>query len=263
MGNNTVILVILLLLTLSALFSGLSLGFFTLRKNDLKRKAELGDRNAEKLYRIRKNGNLLLLYDDHREYLGQFHPFRLSGDAHLGRDRQLPLHRAHRPLRRNIPAGALRAPRAPSGAEVRVAGEIFIFIFYPVAKPLSAILDRVIGEELPTIYSKKELASIIDQQGAADAGATVDEDERRIVKGALSYSDKTAGDIMTPRTAMIAVEMNERLDAEKVDKLRESGIRASGVCGNGRQYHGHALCEGSARTRPGGKRRWAIWRAGA
>ena len=52
--------IVFFLVVLSAFFSGLTLGFFSLGKDDLERKAELGDKKAKQVYKIRKNGNLLL-----------------------------------------------------------------------------------------------------------------------------------------------------------------------------------------------------------
>ncbi len=52
--------IVILLVVLSRIFSGLTLGFFSLNKDDLERKAELGDERAKKIYKLRKNGNLLL-----------------------------------------------------------------------------------------------------------------------------------------------------------------------------------------------------------
>ena len=52
--------IIILLLSLSAIFSGLTLGLFSLNVSELKRKIRLGDKKAEKVYKVRKNGNLLL-----------------------------------------------------------------------------------------------------------------------------------------------------------------------------------------------------------
>ncbi|HHE45900.1 MAG TPA: DUF21 domain-containing protein, partial [Candidatus Moranbacteria bacterium] len=52
--------IVIVLVFFSAVFSGLTLGFFSLNKDDLERKAEVGDKRAKKIYKIRKNGNLLL-----------------------------------------------------------------------------------------------------------------------------------------------------------------------------------------------------------
>ena len=50
-----------LLIFFSALFSGLTLGLFSLDTTELERKKELGDIRAEKVYRVRSIGNLLLV----------------------------------------------------------------------------------------------------------------------------------------------------------------------------------------------------------
>lgn len=53
-------LIVILLIILSALFSGLTLSLLSLDKGDLKRKASLGNKDAKKVYAVRKSGNLLL-----------------------------------------------------------------------------------------------------------------------------------------------------------------------------------------------------------
>ena len=53
-------LIVTVLVLLSGAFSGLTLGFFSLNLTSLERKMNLGDRQAAKVYPIRKRGNLLL-----------------------------------------------------------------------------------------------------------------------------------------------------------------------------------------------------------
>ena len=52
-------LIVIFLVFLSGLFSGLTLGLLSLDKNELKRKISLGDKEAKKVYPIRKRGNLV------------------------------------------------------------------------------------------------------------------------------------------------------------------------------------------------------------
>ena len=52
--------IVLILILLSGLFSGLTLGLLGLNKSELERKIKLGDKKAKRVYNIRKNGNLLL-----------------------------------------------------------------------------------------------------------------------------------------------------------------------------------------------------------
>ena len=53
-------IIILVLIIFSALFSGLTLGLMSLNAQELKRKMSLGDKDAKRVYAVRKNGNLLL-----------------------------------------------------------------------------------------------------------------------------------------------------------------------------------------------------------
>ena len=53
-------LIVIGLVILSGLFSGLTLGMFSLGLTDLHTKMKLGDKRAKRIYPVRKNGNLLL-----------------------------------------------------------------------------------------------------------------------------------------------------------------------------------------------------------
>src|SRR6185369_1510939 len=53
--------VVLVLLAMSALFSGLTLGLMSLGPHELKRKIALGDVRAKRIFAVRKRGNLLLV----------------------------------------------------------------------------------------------------------------------------------------------------------------------------------------------------------
>ena len=50
--------IVIFLVALSGLFSGLTLGLLSLDKAELKRKISLGDKDAKKVYPVRKKGNL-------------------------------------------------------------------------------------------------------------------------------------------------------------------------------------------------------------
>lgn len=52
--------VVIILLLVSATFSGLTIGMFSLSLGDLERRIKEGNKQAKKIYEIRKNGNLLL-----------------------------------------------------------------------------------------------------------------------------------------------------------------------------------------------------------
>jgi metal transporter CNNM len=54
-------LISFILIVLSALFSGLTLGILSLDATSLKRRAKNGDREAAVIYPIREKGNLILI----------------------------------------------------------------------------------------------------------------------------------------------------------------------------------------------------------
>lgn len=222
MGHAITLLPISFLLLLSSLFSGLNLGLFTLSKNHLRYKAELGDKKAEKIYNVRKNGNLLLCT-------------LLIGNVTVNSILSIFLGSLTSGVIASIVSiilivliGEVFPQAIFAHHALKLASkciwmvEVFIFVFYPLAKPLSMVLDKMLGEELPTVYSKKELEKLIEQQEGLQESA-IDNDEKMIMKGALSFSEKTAGEIMTPRSVMVSVEFDEKLTHDKIDMLRESG----------------------------------------
>lgn len=222
MGHAIVFAPIILLLILSALFSGLTLGLFTLSKTRLKYKAELGDETAAKIYKIRKDGNLLLCTliignVTVNSILSVFLGTLTSGVVASFVSIILIV------IIGEIFPQALFARYAMQlSAKLSSLVRVFLFIFYPIAKPLSVVLDKMLGEKIPTVYSKKELEKFIEYQGGLQ-GSAIDNDEKNIMKGALSYSDKTAGEIMTPREVMAAVAFEKELNHENVDAIRECG----------------------------------------
>ncbi len=213
---------IVLLLSLSAIFSGLTLGYFSLSKHDLERKMKIGNLNAEKVYKLRKNGNLLL-------------STLLIGNVAVNSSISIILGS----IQSGVVAGIISTiiivvfgeiiPQAvfsrhalKVGARFAWLVNIFVYIFYPFTKPLSVGLNKMLGDEMPTVYSKKELVKIIEDHEDMKE-SDIDADEERILKGALSFSRKKASDIMTPRTELIAFSADELLSKATVQKIKKTG----------------------------------------
>jgi metal transporter CNNM len=87
--------------------------------------------------------------------------------------------------------------------------KLFIFLLYPITLPMARTLDKFLGQQMPTVYTKKELIKIIEEHEDSKQ-SDIDEDEERIIKGALSFSDKKVGDIMTPRTEVFDLQADEK-----------------------------------------------------
>ncbi len=98
-----------------------------------------------------------------------------------------------------------------------------MIVLFPVCWPIAWILDKTLGEEMPTVYSKKELMKIVEEhEGSKESD--VDADEERIIKGALSFSNKTAEQIMTPRTVVFALDSDAVLDKKLLNKIKKEGF---------------------------------------
>jgi len=216
-------IIIIFLVLLSGLFSGLTIGLTGLDKFELKRKMKLGSKKAKKVYLIRRHGNLLLctlllgnvaVNSTLSIFLGSIASGILAG---LLATSLIVI------FGEIIPAATCSRFALEIGSKTIWIIKIFIFILYPVCFPMSKILDRFLGEELPNIWSKKELEEIIKLHEESPE-SNVDEDEEKIILGALSFSEKKASDIMTPRTVVFALEENSILDENLIKKIKESGF---------------------------------------
>jgi metal transporter CNNM len=217
-----IIALVLICLFLGAAFSGLNIGLLTVRPTELKRKARHGDVIAERVYKYRKNGNYLIVC----LLLGNvavISILTLLLDSQAG----------------GLIAGLLTTALITIFAEILPQAlfsrkgyalsryffwllDIVFVILYPIAKPLSIMLNRFFGEELPTIYSREEITHLVEEH-AHTKGSTIDVDESRIVSGALAYSRVLAKDAMTKMADTETVALDDEVDASLLIKLKNSG----------------------------------------
>lgn len=87
--------------------------------------------------------------------------------------------------------------------------KIFMMLFFVVAYPLSAALDFILGEDMGTIFSKRELRKMLEihvQRGAVDI------ESGGVVDGALKYRDMRVSEIVTPRDSVFMISADDRLN---------------------------------------------------
>lgn len=216
-------IIVIVLVLLSGLFSGLTLGLLSLDKNELKRKIDLGNKEAKKVYAVRKKGNLLLctlllgnvgVNSTVAIILGNIASGVVAGLTATG---LIVI------FGEIIPQATFSRYALKFGAKTAWLVKIFIIILYPVCWPISWILDKFLGDEMPSIYSKKELIQIVKDHGGSE-NSDVDGDEERIIEGALSFSDKTAEQIMTPRTVVYAINLESKLDNKLLNEIKDQGF---------------------------------------
>ena len=215
--------IVILLILLSGLFSGLTLGLLGLDVAELKRKMSLGNTDAEKVYHVRKRGNLLLctlllgnvwVNSTLAIFLGS-----IASGATAGIIATVLIVI----FGEIIPQAACSRYALKFGAKTAWLVRFFIVILFPFCWPIAWILDKVLGREMPQIYSKKELIKIIEEhEDATESG--VDADEERIVTGALTYSEKIVGEVMTPKDNVYALDSDAILTKELLEEIKEKGF---------------------------------------
>jgi metal transporter CNNM len=194
-----------------------------LNTQELRRKAKLGDLNAKKIYPLRKKGNSLLVT-------------LLLGNVAVNAVIAIFLDS----VTSGIVAGLLSTglitifgeiiPQATFsrfamklGARFVWLVKIFMILTYPIAKPISWILDRLLGKELGTIYTKKELLEIIwEHKKSRDS--EIRKEEEKIIRGALTFAEKSVKDIMTPRSVMVSYDKSTKVNEKFLNTIIKSGL---------------------------------------
>ena len=213
---------IVFLLLCSALFSGLTIGILSLNHYELKRKAQLGNKAAKMVYPIRALGHQLMVT-------------LLIGNVIVNAGITALLD-----LRINgllavllttffvvifgeiLPMAYLRKYGLEVTARLAPLLKYLIMVLAPVARPLARALDRWLGEEGPTVYSKEELYKIFEEHRISP-DSDIEDDEVQIVRHALSFGDKQVREIMTPARMVVSVSADDHVGPVLIDELHKSG----------------------------------------
>lgn len=222
----------LALIILSGLFSGLTLGLLSLSPFELNRKSELGDVDAAKVYPIRSKGNQLLVT-------------LLVGNVLVNAALTVILNSVMTGLLAVIistilitvfgeivPQAALKKHGLRFASHFHKPIQYLLLLASPISVPIAWILDNLLGEELPTLYSKEELVKIFEEHKESE-DSEVEEDELRIVQNALNYGDKLIKDVMTPINVIHSIRADEVIDQELLMTLHDSGFSRFPVAEDG------------------------------
>lgn len=215
------VFVILLLVSFSGLFSGLNLGLLSLNKVELERKMKLGNKDAIKVYPIREKGNLLLCTLLLGNVAVNSALSIYMADISTGLIGGLLSTSLIVIFGEILPQSFISRYALKVGTMTASITRILIALFYPLAFPIAILLDKILGDELPTIWSKEELQEIIkDHEDHPDS--LIDENEERIIIGALKFSNLTAKEIMTPAAKVFALPLKTNLDDDTIYNIKNS-----------------------------------------
>ena len=103
----------------------------------------------------------------------------------------------------------------------------FTFLFYPVALPLhllASLLIKITGlkQDAEEALSKEEIQSIVEESG--DSGL-LEEHERDMLEGIFDFNEKTADQVMTPRTEVFLIDADAPLSEYLEQMLNEKYYR--------------------------------------
>ena len=105
--------------------------------------------------------------------------------------------------------------------------KIFIFLMYVVARPISMILDRVLGRDIGQVYSAAELNKLIRihvENPDAQEESGLNREDGNLLTGALEYKDKKVADVMTTLDKVFMVETHTRLTFPVLIDIYKSGF---------------------------------------
>lgn len=95
-----------------------------------------------------------------------------------------------------------------------------MFLLYPVAWPMSVVLDRVLGDEMGTIHDKSQLMELLKLHVRHNA---VDAEEADVMTGALKFKSKQVAEVMTPQEEMFMLHVDARLNFETLSAIFKAG----------------------------------------
>ncbi|XP_015571088.1 DUF21 domain-containing protein At5g52790 isoform X2 [Ricinus communis] len=196
----TYLIICIALVCFAGLMSGLTLGLMSLSLVDLEVLIKAGQpqerKHAEKILPIVKNQHLLLCT-------------LLIGNA-LAME--------------IIPQAVCSRYGLSVGAKMSVVVRLIVVVLFPLAYPISKLLDWILGKKHSALLRRAELKTLVDMLGSeAGKGGELTHDETTIITGALDMTQKTAKDAMTPLSKVFSLDINSKLDEETLGLIINKG----------------------------------------
>jgi len=216
--------IMVVLLVFSALFSGLTLGLMSLDCTGLtivmEGEDEVNAEAARRIYKVRKDGNLLLCTLLLGNVLVNAFLSILMGElfggiiALVGSTIMIVI------WGEIVPQALCSRYALKIGSAVVPIVRVIMFLIYPCAFPMAYALNVFLGEELVTTYSSGEMRKLLQihvQEGRFD------KETGQAMTGALKYKDISVKDVMTPSEKTFMLDVDEKLDFRTIAKIFKTG----------------------------------------
>ncbi|XP_044139028.1 metal transporter CNNM4 isoform X2 [Bufo gargarizans] len=229
-------IIIVVLLSLSGIFSGLNLGLMALDPMELRVVQRCGSererRYASKIEPVRRQGNYLLcslllgnvlvnttLTTMLDELIGSglwAVAASTMGIVVLGEI---------------VPQALCSRHGLAVGANTLWLTRVFMVLTFPVAYPVSRLLDCVLGQEIGTVYNREKLLEMLK---VTEPYSGLVREEMNIIQGALELRTKTVEDVMTKVEDCFMLPSDAFLDFNTMSSIMESGYTRIPVFENDR-----------------------------
>jgi metal transporter CNNM len=216
--------IIIFLVVMSGLFSGLTIGLSSLSKDELARMAANGDVNAAKVLVVVKDYNLLLvtlLFGN--TVVNAFLTNFLGQILNPGVMTVLLATFLILIFGEIAPSAVLNRHALTFGAKVTPLIQFLIYLFYPIAKPIAYVLNKLLGKDLKNIYTRDDFEYILDKHTTAEH-SNIDELDNTLIKGTLSLNDTVAGSLTTKRRNVYYLKYDRIIDGALLDELTENSF---------------------------------------
>ncbi|XP_022988772.1 DUF21 domain-containing protein At2g14520 isoform X2 [Cucurbita maxima] len=110
------------------------------------------------------------------------------------------------------------------GSTVAPFVRVLVWICFPIAYPISKLLDFLLGYGHVALFRRAELKALVNLHGnEAGKGGELTHDETTIIAGALELTEKTASDAMTPISETFVIDINAKLDRNLMNLVLAKG----------------------------------------
>ena len=218
------IVILLVLLLLSGLFSGLNLGLMSLDLTSLKIVSESGTKRqkwcAKIIYPVRRHGNYLLCTILLSNVAVNSTIAIFMNDLTTGAIAVVGSTLAIVIFGEIIPQAVCSRFGLYVGAYTIPLTWLAMLLTLPLSLPLSLVLSLVLGKELGATYNREELLQLLKiTKGKTDIQA----DEVDMIFGALQLRQKEVQEAMTRLTNVYSLDIDRRLDFDTIQEIHESG----------------------------------------
>jgi len=218
-------ILIVVLLLFSALFSGLTLGLMSLDPSGLQIVMSNMDnpalaRAAKAIYPVRLNGNLLLCTLLWGNVGVNSLLSILMADLTSGVVGFIASTVAIVIFGEIIPQAFCSRYSLQIGEKTIPLVKVFIVLLYPICKPMSIVLNKVLGREIGTTYSASEMTKLIEMHVQ---GGQFQQDTGAAMTGALRYRTMAVNEVMTPLMNSFLLSADDRLGFDTVAKIFKTG----------------------------------------